>query len=324
MFNEAEMKMKKQTGRRWLMAVLIFAIGCSGGQTKTPEQVEDKTHTPPVLVLEKHPGASVSKPLERGGTLALSSIRGGWSLLLHVQDDLGGQRDGWWEEWHAHKDGDPHNPGFSSRMKPLPHTYTNLKSGEYVLIVYDPSGGPNNNSSDGVVLDELKIHEGQRLNINLKDADYIDWSCLSCPWLYAWDGKNFVKHFEILSDVVGEAQRETRVYDLPGGIAHQGRVTLQIREEKDELTHLDQLTLSLAGHPVIAPVSVNGVKRAELDVGLDGQEMLLRKGDQLTVVYELPEGVDSQIPLKLTASGYYDPDAVMLSEFFETHRRKHP
>ncbi len=234
----------------------------------------------------------------------ISPDRGAWVAVI-PDSYAGGFQYGWWDAWHALKD--------AGNYVWAPFTFRHLPPGGYTLVVYDPSTQNMQNipegASDGVVIEKINLQPGQQHFFIFTDADFVDWNCLSCPWLYVYDGEDYVRTAEILKDVVGASSKTTTVFTMNAEAILEGRVRVRIQEEKDEITYLDGLTLVVDGQRLQA--QVDGQVKAEL-LAHDGDYVVLHKGDAIDIEFTLPEGVTSTDTIQLEAHGYYEPDQSML------------
>ena len=209
---------------------------------------------------------------------------------------------GWWSVWHERKE--------SGQVFDIPHTFEEVASGDYVLVVYDPASEltQGGNKSDGVVVDNIEIADGAKLSYDFKAADFTEWNCLSCPWLYAWNGQEWVRLYEILKDVVGREQASTHRYTVPKAFVRNGVLKLRIVEEKDEVTFLDHLRVEAAGN--VAALSADA--SATLALGqIDDQAIQLAKGQLVELSFTVDALGDDDVTL--VAHGYYEPSMTMIN-----------
>ncbi|MFT5435320.1 MAG: hypothetical protein ACI9OJ_006037 [Myxococcota bacterium] len=239
------------------------------------------------------------------GSIAVSSARPGSVAALISMGDAGQRRYGWWSIWHENKK--------AGKTVALPHTFTDIAPGKYVLVVYDPASADAAQESDGVVFESLTVTAETRRVIALESADYKDWNCLSCPWLYAMVDGQWQKLEEVLKDVVGRAEQTTTRTAIPAAAARDGQVTLRIAEEKREVTHLDRVVLRV-GDFLIAP-------RGQLNLtAADERVHQLSMGQTATLHFDLPEGADTS-RMELLVTGFYEPDAAFLQDVLDRFGR---
>ncbi len=242
-----------------------------------------------------------------------------WVVLL-AHKEIENQPYGWWSLWHKHK---TEGSYFQS-----PHTFENVVPGRYVLIVHDP----NNNNSDGVVLEEFEVKEFEARVLSFKTQDFVEWNCLSCPWLYVRSHGRFVRAFEVLEDVVGPESKVSRAYRLPAALlepctaAHR-RVVIRIQEEKDEITFLHHLSLRV-GTRLLPPKALHLVQSPDIPAAFP---LHLRRGQALEAHFVVPQAPvvlpgesprSTPGPLELVVSGYYEPELPLLEEAYQRLLRR--
>jgi hypothetical protein len=274
--------------------VLVAALmgGCSAASNSV---------TTPEIETPTGPARSIAVSSERPGTVTLIPM-----------DEAAGQEHGWWSAWHTHKS--------DGRTQSLPHTFTDVPPGDYVLVIFDPASenyDPNNRdplqASDGVVIEKLTVGPETRLKLDVTVDDYTEWNCLSCPWLYVMVDGRWVKLEEVLKDVVGRDARTTTRTRIPAAAVQGRRLTLRIAEEKREVTHLERVVLRV-GQTMLAPVG-HGELRAH-----DDAQLKLSYGQKVELVFELPEGADAA-DVELLVSGWYEPEAAFLESVLDTYAR---
>lgn len=244
-------------------------------------------------------------------SVTVSSARAGTVALISMTE-AEGKEHGWWTVWHEQKD--------AERTFGLPHTFENVPPGEYVLVVFDPASetfDPNSGdpaeASDGVVIEKVTVTPTSRLEYSFQSADYKEWNCLSCPWLYVQVDGRWVKLAEVLQDVVGRAARTTTATRIPAAAAKGGRVVLRIVEEKREITSLDRVALRV-GDRVILPQASPALQLA------DDSVIRLARGDRVELSFLLPEGADPA-DMELLVHGWYEPEPEFLQSVLEEYSR---
>jgi hypothetical protein len=138
---------------------------------------------------------------------------------------------------------------------------------------------------------------GGEIKVADKDLD-ISWPCISCPWLYAWNGRAWEKRVEVLVDVIGAGAEKTQRRAIGKVRVIGGEVRLRLAEEEDEISHVDALVLEIRGQR-IAPSA--GPLRA-----IDGTRAVMKRGDAIELRYAvaLPDG---EYEADVAATGYYLP-----------------
>ena len=290
----------------WLNLGLLLQCGASGVSASfsaAPSTGRSRA------ILPQRRSSSQALNLQNAGSTGQVTVKTEQrtQVMMIPHEEIGSAQYGWWSIWHQRKE---RAPIFA------PHTFSDLKPGKYVLIIYDKNG----NASDGIVLEELEVRAGAKVQLEFNRGDFTEWNCLSCPWLYFSADGTWVRGFEILEDVVGAAQQTTRRYDLSAYPLSGRELRLQVREEKDEITYLDQLLLQVGGQ-LITPRS-EGRELTALAT-TDQRHVILRKGEQLELVYTLPAGVALDAKRTLIAHGYYEPEREMiLSAYLRLTQRR--
>jgi hypothetical protein len=225
-------------------------------------------------------------------------------VALISEEESAGQQYGWWSVWHDRKE--------SNRLT-TPHRFEHLRPGTYTLVVYNPSHA----RSDGIVLRDIAISAGTAKEYSFKEDDFVDWNCLSCPWVYVFDGKEYIRESEILKDVIGRGAQRTDLMPIPARSVLGGVVRLMLSEEKDEVTHIDRISLACGTEAY----------RPSLVAGNDGRRILsmpltLRKGDRVYLEFPVPDTIAPGDSLVFQVHGYYDPDPDALRAYGERLRSR--
>lgn len=233
-----------------------------------------------------------------------SEIKGCWVALIHV-DEIVGKEYGWWSVWHEYKK--------AKKYKPAPATFTNVPQGKYVVVVYNPASQfKQDGDSDGAVMEEVDIQKN--IALTFKKAEFKTWHCLSCPWLYLWNGEKFVKHTEVIKDVVGKLQETTTQTSIAQAFVVHNTLKIRIQEEKDEISYLNRVVLKVGEQTILPENSPESL------IGKDKKYYTLRKGEAIELTFVLPTlSQDAQIVLETT--GYYEPEKEFLSEIYQKYLR---
>lgn len=120
----------------------------------------------------------------------------------------------------------------------------------------------------------------------------------ACPFVYLVDGGEETFVGEVLRDIRG--RENAALQPLAIGPAASGALHVRLREEKEEVTFLDELYAEVDGVR-LDPVSCGGGDAAFC--AADGRPHVMRPGDELDVRFELPAGGE----LTIWARGYYVP-----------------
>ncbi|MEM7028751.1 MAG: leucine-rich repeat domain-containing protein [Chloroflexota bacterium] len=150
---------------------------------------------------------------------------------------------------------------------------------------------------------ELLPGQPMQLNIEVDDSGGFGFAC---PWVYVFDGQTFDKQTEILRNFIGPDQARTEVTDLTALPVVDGRLTIRIDEEKEEISYLDELYILVADQRLRPQGDPEIVKQL---AATDQKHLVLHKGDQHILYFEFPATMTSvtHIDVTIVASGYYVP-----------------
>jgi len=127
----------------------------------------------------------------------------------------------------------------------------------------------------------------------------------ACPYFYLLgdDGATFHRAGELIRDLVGSHSQRLETTHLVRPPVHDGRLTVVIREEKDEVTRLDYVSLHVNGRTIAA-------RAIEPAGGLlarrDGRYLVLEKGAEVRLTFDVTTAGDVT-HATILAEGYYDP-----------------
>ena len=109
-------------------------------------------------------------------------------------------------------------------------------------------------------------------------------------------------------NLVGKEKETTQAVYLGTVIPKtEGEIVLQIREEKDEISYIDELHISIKEQSKLIPVKETSFG-SDLLQNRDGKYLVLTKGEILEVRFHDPRFSEGkEIPLVVSATGYYDP-----------------
>jgi hypothetical protein len=153
------------------------------------------------------------------------------------------------------------------------------------------------------VLRDGRLHEGEVVSKRVRNPD----ECAACPRAYVLEAAGFAYKGEILRDLdraelAGEQRLAfTRAQRFRSN--SDGRVTIELREEEPEISHIDAVALELDGRRIL-PVGCE--QRSSAICHVDGHEQVLRRGDTLRLEFEVGE-LDADSRVALVAVGYYVP-----------------
>ncbi|OJJ20254.1 hypothetical protein BKI52_17460 [marine bacterium AO1-C] len=226
-------------------------------------------------------------------------------VALIEKSEIGKDPYGWWSIWHKKKK--------NNDYKSTPCTFKGLAPGIYTVVVYNPAASAGNDKSDGVILKEIVVGKKFNLKAYYEKSDFKDWNCLSCPWLYIYNGQCFKKQTEVLKDVVGRANKTTTSFIIDPKTIIDGQLRIKIQEEKDEITHLDQLQVRINGKVYLPN------KQGELLNQNDDQYLKLKKGESIEVSFNLPKNLQASDKIVLESTGFYIPDAQFLEAVYQKY-----
>ncbi len=236
-----------------------------------------------------------------------SEIKDCWVGLINKKD-VNESQFGWWSAWKSVKE--------NKQYKTAPATFTNVESGNYIVIIYNPASknftyqeGVQN--SDGVVLEEAVINKNT--DFNIKKGDFKGWYCLSCPYLYVWNGNDYVKVTEVIQDIVGKKAEGTSKTKIAHKQIINNKLKIRIQEEKDETSYLNGVVLKV-GNETYFPVQTS-LKN------VDNDYLTLNKGEMVEITFELNGNISPETPIFLETTGYYEPNAEFLAQIYQKYLR---
>jgi hypothetical protein len=149
------------------------------------------------------------------------------------------------------------------------------------------------------VVQGTKLVETDRKVVRTKNPD----ECAACPFVYLRDAAgDFVVQGEILRNLNREALAASQTLAL-GPAAGAETVVVELREEKDEITFLDEVHLEVGGVAILPDeCGSDGAFCA-----VDGAHHLLRRGDVLRLTFAVGAAATATSRPRLVASGYYLP-----------------
>jgi len=241
-----------------------------------------------------------------------SAVKGCWAALISEDEAKKSAINeyGWWSAWHRIKQ--------EKKYKLTPATFTNIPKGKYIIVIYnpasqtfDPNAGIPEQASDGAVMEEVDIQKNA--TYNAEKADFKVWNCLSCPWLYVWNGEKFLKQTEVIKDIVGKAHETTTSAALSNAFVVKKQVKIRIQEEKDEISYLNRVVLKV-GNKTYLPTNAQNSLQA-----IDHAYHTLKKGEMLELTFVLDNDTDSNEPIVLETTGYYEPETAFLAEIYQKY-----
>lgn len=243
-----------------------------------------------------------------------SEIKGCWAAIITEAEAKSKENEyGWWSAWQSIK--------AAKTYKKTPAVFKNIPKGKYIIVIYnpaskefDPNAGIPGQTSDGVVLEEVDIQDSKTFNANKND--FKDWNCLSCPWLYIWNGADFVRKNEVIKDVVGKANEQTTFTTLSPTCIINQKVRIKIQEEKDEISYLNQVVLKVGDKTYLPQTNTKALNQLQASDNLYHQ---LKKGEMIELEFELEDAIGNTAKIVLETKGYYEPDQKFLAEIYRKY-----
>ena len=119
----------------------------------------------------------------------------------------------------------------------------------------------------------------QRLKARVNAIDHKDSKAKACPYYYLMskDGSIFRKEGEIIRNIVGAEQEKMETTSIVSPVIRNGKISILIKEEKDEVSFIDYLALVVNGKTIL-PSGEN--PSAKLISKSDDRYLILRKAIQ--------------------------------------------
>lgn len=239
-----------------------------------------------------------------------SEIKGCVVALINKNEVTDKAEYGWWSVWKAYKE--------AKKYKPVPATFAGVAQGKYIVVIYnpastsfDPNNGKPEEAADGVVIEELEVNKN--ISLTIKKTEFKNWYCLSCPFLYVWNGMEYTKICEVIKDVVGKNAESTSKTRLAHTQIIDGKVRIRIQEEKEETSYLNSLVLKV-GKQTYLPTQTDLQKN-------DAQYHILKKGERIEITFELKEMPAENTEIILETTGYYEPNQAFLNQIYQQYLR---
>lgn len=183
---------------------------------------------------------------------------------------------------------EPGTYGVATSFIAAPLSREDADVGDDAILWAGVTGGGANTAIFPV---ELTVGETTAFDVMVTDRD--GWAC---PWLYVFDGENYVRYAEILRNIRGIENAQSEVTDLIHYTVIDGAINLRITEEKDEISYIDSFYLLVNGEPIYADD-----RRLS---NTDGDYVILHRGDSIDLSF--PVSIDSDATIQVMASGYYE------------------
>ena len=130
--------------------------------------------------------------------------------------------------------------------------------------------------------------------------------------MYVFDGKYFNKQEEVLQDVTGYENRTTTKSTIDRNAIIDGKIKLRIQEEKDEVSHIDQVALRIGEKLYFAKATSK--KSSKLLQSKNDKFLQLKKGEFVDLEFSIPTDIDPKSDISLEVFGYYIPDQEFMAE----------
>ncbi len=138
------------------------------------------------------------------------------------------------------------------------------------------------------------------ITVNPRDLNHT-WLCISCPFVVPLDPETgrWDRAFVVLAYRNRRELRGTDRVPISLRVRH-GRIRLRIVEAEREVSHLDQLVLDIQGRTVV-PARGSALATA------DGVDVVLGRGTQVELDFEVPWLDDGVVDAVAVAHGHYEP-----------------
>jgi hypothetical protein len=127
----------------------------------------------------------------------------------------------------------------------------------------------------------------------------------ACPWLYTWNSFEYAKEVEIIQNLCSESRESTQVAVIKDVYIEDNLVKLLIWEEKDEVSHIDEVVLIVNG---ITLYPLQDSENALTVSYIDNEYMIMEKGDTVELSYKIPFEPSDNIIWMVRSTGYYIPE----------------
>jgi len=130
---------------------------------------------------------------------------------------------------------------------------------------------------------------------------------VACPWIYVYNGNKYEKRVEILQNIVGKENEQNQIVLLGKVFVKDNLVKIQIREEKYEISHINQIALIINGQKVYSDNTLLSK--------VDDKYLVLKKGDICNLTFVIPaylnKFMDNEILIE--ANGFYVKEKLVLN-----------
>lgn len=250
-----------------------------------------------------------------------------WVSLINNNDAKNAQY-GWWSVWHDNKTAKRYIVSTEDNEAGYKSFLSNIGDGTYTLVIYLPSSQFDKEyKTDGIALENVVVDNGsiilgdselysKELSYSNAIGDFKDWNCLSCPWLYVYNGKEYIKETEIIKDVAGKENETTTSYQLCHKSVVNGYIKVLVKEEKEETTYLDKLVLRVNGVEILPSNTTSSVLNSD-----DKNYLILEKGESFEVEFKVGAEITKNTEIVIESTGYYNPSQQYLTEIYNRYLR---
>lgn len=181
----------------------------------------------------------------------------------------------------------PGTYGVAAAFITAPLSREDADAGDDAVLWAGITGGGANTQ-----IQTVELVAGETTAIDFPMTDSNGWAC---PWLYVFDGENYVRYGEILRNIRGEVNARAEITDLINPTIVDGAIVLRIAEEEEEISVIDAFYLLVDGEPVYAD---NAILNA-----VDGDSLILNQGESIDLRFVVNSSAET---VQVVAHGYYE------------------
>lgn len=119
----------------------------------------------------------------------------------------------------------------------------------------------------------------------------------ACPYVYLKTGEDYVFKGEIIRNLIGKSAESIQTLEL--GTAKSEKIIVRIKEDKEEISYLNQITVR-SDNKIVSPLNIGNISDLVVD---DKKYYQLRKGDFIDLEFK----VTKNAKITLIGKGYYIP-----------------
>jgi hypothetical protein len=128
---------------------------------------------------------------------------------------------------------------------------------------------------------------------------------LACPYFYYVSNGNIIYGGELIRNINSKAKETIDSSNLFEKFLKSDTFRIRIKEEKSEVSYLDQVYLIINDSIILLPVLSNNMNNNILSKR-DSNYLVMKKGDSHEVYFILPEFIKNKTG-KIISYGYYEP-----------------